>query len=117
MVFHEQPTDPWTDADFRLLEAYQILQDETCGNCGHPIWLCRSNEVLWAVRSATCQAERTVAEWRDGRTDKDGKSTVKEGTHPYSVPFVHTFDDSGNPVEDYDNLPSRRSFFQSDDVE
>ncbi len=65
MIFYEQPTDPWTPYDFKLLEAYQILQDETCPTCGNPIWICRTtnSDVVFKMRKTTCFAEREEKRW------------------------------------------------------
>lgn len=69
MIFHEQPTDPWTPYDFTLLEAYQILQDETCNQCGNPIWICHSTDsnITFEMKSTTCFAVRTEEKWRDNK--------------------------------------------------
>jgi len=98
--------------DFRLLEAYQTMKDEACGHCGHPVWLCRNEDVLWAVETDMCNADQTLEKWRESKTDSKGKSTIKPGVHPFVKPFVQVFDESGEPSEDFENLPSRREFFE-----
>lgn len=117
MVFHEQPSDPWTGSDFRLLEAYQIMQDESCGHCGHPVWLCRNPDVEWEVRTSTCESDRSITTWREQQTDSDGKSKVKNGVHPYAIPFVFEFSDDGSPVKEFTKLPSREDFYTKDSVD
>ena len=112
VVVGGQPHDEWTDMDFRILEAYQIMQDEACGHCGNPIWLCRNEEVMWAVKSDMCYADRALEEWHDKQRDSKGKSGVKAGVHPYATAYVQKFDDSGEMFEDTENLPSRQSFFE-----
>lgn len=32
---------PWID--YRLVEALQVLEEETCSQCGNPLWLCHSS--------------------------------------------------------------------------
>lgn len=61
MLLHTQPGAPWTEHDFRLLEAYQIIQDETC-SCGLPIWVCQndSNDIQFRVRHVVCNAQRAI---------------------------------------------------------
>lgn len=108
LVFGEQPGD-WTNADRRLVLAYQTLQDETCGHCGNPLWLCRNTDVEWVVETDTCFAERATADWQEKRSDKKNYN----GIHPYAVPYTIAFDESGYAVEDRENLPSRRAFFDN----
>jgi len=108
-VFEKQPSDPWDHADFRLLEAYQILQDETCGNCGHPLWLCRNPDVFWEVRTDLCAAEKEIESWHKKQTKE------KPGVHPRTVPYVLSSDERGVMSPDYDNLPSRADFFKLED--
>lgn len=110
MIFHEQPTDPWTPFDFKLLEAYQILQDELCPKCGHPIWLCRSssNRVEFKAQAAYCAGERALKEKEDQskpvkeRAQKSERSRWGEFfyTTPYSPPNVEG------------GLPSRTEFYR-----
>ena len=95
MIFYEQPTDPWTPFDFKLLEAYQVLKDETCPQCGHPIWLCRSssNTVEFNVRDDICYSERALKLYEDSQRASDSRekdSSVKNGwgKHYYTVPGI-----------------------------
>jgi hypothetical protein len=105
MVLGEQPTGPWKDADRKLLRALQILEDETCGHCGNPVWLCHSEDsnLLWEVRTQVCYAQKEVQSWSE--KNKDSRDL------PYAVPYVLKYDDNGRPVHDYENLPGRRDFF------
>lgn len=113
MIFHEQPSEPWTKHDFLLLEAYQILKDETCPKCGHPVWLCRShsNTFSWKVESYVCQADRLLQEkqWyrtADKGTKPDAKERAEWGKEYYAVPV---------PLADagYTELPTRLDYYKS----
>ena len=110
MIFHEQPTDPWLPFDFKLLEAYQMLQDETCPQCGHPIWLCRStsNNVAFKVQTATCYADRALKEAEDSKKpkkEKADKATRSEwGEYKYTLPYT--------PPNSEGGLPTRREFYE-----
>ena len=113
MIFHEQPTEPWTRHDFLLLEAYQIIKNETCPKCGHPIWLCRSesNQFEWRVEAYVCQAERVLKqkEWKRtaSKGDKvDPKERAEWGKEYYAVPA---------PLKDagFTELPSRADWYNS----
>lgn len=112
MIFHEQPTDPWVPFDFILLEAYQMLQDEICPKCGHPVWLCRSDSasVQFKVRSAVCNAERElkIVEDRkrpDKEREKDKKVRAGWGEFYYTQPFV--------PENIGGEMPTRGEFYAS----
>lgn len=110
MIFHEQPTDPWTPYDFKLLEAYQILQDELCPKCGHPIWLCRStsNRVEFKAQEAYCAGERALKEKEDASKSREDKAKPKEkktwGQFFYTSPYT--------PPNIEGGLPTRAEFYQ-----
>lgn len=97
MLFHEQPSDPWVDFDFVLLEAYQILQDETCHECGNPIWVCRNEDatnVGFKVKTAKCFAKAELDRWYEAQEKKKSKAK-NHGEYPYVIPF--TYDDGPMP--------------------
>lgn len=109
MIFYEQPTDPWVKFDFMLIEAYQILQDETCPKCGHPVWLCRSesNAVQFKVSPNVCYAERALKEYEDQKKPHgeraDGKAKKEWGVFFSTAPFV--------PQNVEGDLPTRGQFY------
>jgi len=110
MLFHVQPDLPWEPFDFKLLEAYQILQDETCPKCGQPTWLCRNDDprVQFKYRDVVCYATRAVEEKRANQ-GKGKKSITKEeraswGRIEFAVPFVP--DNVGG------ELPTRAEYFE-----
>jgi hypothetical protein len=110
MLFHEQPTDPWTSFDFMLVEAFQILEDETCSECGNPIWVCRNsnaNNLGFKIKTTKCYAKAELEKWNE-KQDKR-KSKLGHGEMPYIVPF--TYDDGP--------MPSRGSYYRelSDKIE
>lgn len=110
MLFHEQPSDPWIDFDFMLLEAYQMLQEETCGECGSPIWICRNEEashIGFKVKTTTCFAKAEMDRWQEAQEKKSSKRAP--GELPYVVPYSY----DGTP------LPTRREFYKglSDKIE
>jgi hypothetical protein len=105
LLFKEQPNDPWTDIDFLLVEAMQILEDETCGQCGNPIWICRNEgaaNVGFKVKTATCFADAELEKWRE-KEDKKKSKKKTYGAYPYTVPY--TYDGS--------DLPSRAQFYKN----
>ena len=103
MLFQEQPSDPWVPFDFLLIQAYQILQDETCNECGNPIWICRNDNahtVGFKVKTSVCYANAELERWREKQEKKSSKKKTY-GESPYVVPY--TYDDS--------ELPTRMSYY------
>jgi hypothetical protein len=103
MLFHEQPGDPWVPFDFMLIEAYQNLQDETCNECGNPVWVCRNEEagnVGFKVKVGKCFAKVELDKW----LEKDSKKNRKTyGELPYIVAYTY----NGGP------MPTRMSYLRS----
>jgi hypothetical protein len=102
-LFKEQPSSEWTDLDFMLIEAMQILEDETCGQCGNPIWICRSesaSSVGFKIKVATCFAQAELDRWNEKEDKKKNKK--RHGQYPYVTPF--TYDNS--------EMPSRMDFYK-----
>ncbi len=103
MLFHEQPSDPWTSFDFMLIEAFQILQDETCSDCGNPIWVCRNENaanVGFKIKTSVCYAKAELDKWHE-REEKKKSKKKSYGESPYIV--AYTYDDGP--------LPSRASYY------
>ncbi len=103
-MFKEQPGDDWTDLDFMLIEAMQILEDETCKECGSPIWICRNesaSSVGFKVKVATCFAKAELDRWNELQ-DKKKSSKKRHGEYPYVVPYTY----------DGTELPTRMQFYK-----
>jgi hypothetical protein len=110
MLFHEQPTDPWTEFDFMLVEALQILEDETCSECGNPVWVCRNDSasnVGFKIKTTRCYAKSELEKWREKQDKK--KNKTNHGELPYIV--AYTYDEGP--------MPSRSSYYKdlSDKIE
>lgn len=110
MIFREQPTDPWTDYDFALIEAYQTIKDETCQQCGNPIWLCRSssNAFKFTVKTDTCQGTKALERYKDDKKkaserEKDNEVKKNWGKFFYTVPTLLPFEEK---------MPTRRDFYE-----
>lgn len=112
MIFHEQPTDPWTPYDFKLIEAYQILQDELCPKCGHPIWLCRSssNRVEFKAQAAYCSGERALKEKEYNSASQEERKKVTKSERARWGEFFYTTPFTPPNVEG--GLPTRTEFYQ-----
>lgn len=115
MVFHEQPGLPWTPEDFKLLEAYQILDNEICGQCGNPLWLCHSEDpnLQFDVRVSTCNATNAIDSWRANQEKRNKK--VRPGENPFAVPY-YLVPGENNRMDmsfEYDDLPTREDYYEA----
>jgi hypothetical protein len=103
VLFHEQPFDPWTKFDFLLLEAYQTLQDETCSQCGNPIWICRNEDatnVGFKIKTTVCFAKAELERHNEMKEKKKSKKK-NYGESDYVVAYTY---DGGE-------MPTRSSYF------
>lgn len=104
MIFHTQPNEPWKEFDFLLLEAYQIMKDETCQDCGNPIWVCRNegaSNVGFKIKTTKCYGKAELEKWHE-KQEKSKSKKRRYGETPYVVPY--TYDGS--------EMPSRRSYYE-----
>lgn len=94
-----QPTDGWSDADKKLALAWTILKKETCGKCGQPLWICRSNNknLSFKIRTDICYASMALEKWQESSRGKK----LKKGESPYIVPSMYREDEK---------LPTRRDY-------
>lgn len=58
----KQPRGEWSKVDHALAITFQEINDETCDKCGHPLWICRSQDNMldWSVESAVCYSSAAV---------------------------------------------------------
>ena len=105
----EDPYGGWEGLDYKLLQAYQVLKDELCNECGNPVWLCRStdNMIGWSVDTTTCYASRAIEARRfnednAGKTP-DAKDKAKWGKTYFARP---------KPVLHDRELPTRSDFYK-----
>lgn len=88
-----------------LLEAYQILQDETCSQCGNPIWICQnefSDNVGFKIKTIKCFAKAELEKHQERQQKKDTKKKAY-GEHEVVVPYTY----------DKGELPSRKSYLEA----
>lgn len=109
-----QKSDPygdWESLDYKLLQAYQTLKDETCKECGNPLWLCRStdNMIGWSVDTTTCYASQAI-EARRFKDDNGGKTPEKKDSGKWGK----TYFARPKPVINNGTLPTRKDFYQKD---
>lgn len=87
-----------------LVEAMQMLEEETCNECGNPIWICRNEtaaNVGFKIKIATCFAKAELDRWNE-KEEKRKTSQKRHGQYPYIV--AYTYDGS--------EMPSRMQFYR-----
>lgn len=114
MVLRVQPNRDWESLDFKLLEAYQIMQDEQCPQCGNPIWLCRSDsaDIEWTVQGSRCYATKRIEEHRDEKKKKDNKAKSDERAE-WGVQYFPNARVVKPRAEAGAVLPTRSDFYES----
>jgi hypothetical protein len=79
MITGANSKKPWNKWDRLLMEAYQILEDERCPQCGYPRYICNneSNELVITLGQDHCAIKARI----DRKNDQDSS---REG---YKAPF------------------------------
>lgn len=81
-----------------------MLEDETCSECGNPIWVCRNenaDNVGFKIKITKCFAKAELDKWREAEEKK--KKKPKPGEMPYIVAYTY---DGGQ-------MPSRAGYYES----
>lgn len=114
MILMEDPSEPWRLLDYQLIEALQIMEDETCPQCGGPVWHCRSKDpdIKWPVQRDVCLSTRATDE-RQWRKNNPKKTPSKEdrdewGSILYAKPEMIEY-----PGEEKRELPTREDYYKS----
>lgn len=110
MVDGAASDEAWDKRDRALLEAYQLLEDERCSECGHPIWICRSeNENLaFPIEKSVCHAKRSFEEVTTDMSNFKNAKERNEAKRKFGLiqyPVAAMLDDSP--------LPTRREFYDA----
>ena len=80
MLTGADSTKKWGDIDIRLMQAYQIIQDETCSQCGFPLWLCQNEDLQLMARAkeVECMGKATLDDateaWHENKSNKDKRA-------------------------------------------
>lgn len=81
MILGADNRKPWSDLDVLVMQAYQIIEDERCGQCGMPRWLCHNADQRLMVRVKTdrCMARVEMDEFEEKRQEGKKKGEDEEG--------------------------------------
>lgn len=76
MILAEDNRKAWSELDVLIMQAYQIVQDEQCSQCGLPRWLCHNSDPRLQVRVKEdfCYASSEVKEHEKRKKDDDKAS-------------------------------------------
>jgi len=106
----------WSDERNRLLAvALTILEDETCSQCGVPVWLGHSsnNEIEFEVHSSICFSCADLEKDREdrGRKPKKGETryAIARNVWGDDVPLPSRFD---SYMEEFRKEEQRKKFEQ-----
>jgi hypothetical protein len=97
----KQPSDGWSEVDKKLAVAFQILEDETCNDCGVPVWLGHNDDehVVFDIKSRICYSCATIESEQEREQNRKSKRKPTKGKKH----FIQTRDDP--------NLPSREKHY------
>lgn len=93
--------------DFALIEAFQILEDEKCSQCGNPVWLCRSNsnKFIFEVNNETCYATKALEQHKDGKLPAKDRAKAADkkdwGKFYYTTPKLLPYEETMPTREDF----------------
>jgi ferredoxin len=108
MILRKQPTAKWVEFDYLLLEAYKGLQNERCGQCGLPRYICHSDEshkIQFEVVEDTCEAIKA----------KDRHEKMKAGgKKDYEPPSGMTLTPKPVMVEGGDFVELREGYYAAE---
>lgn len=78
----------WSGLDKKLALAHKIMNKETCGLCGKPIWVCRntSNNVDFSARVGLCYSKAEL-EKEETKRSKRKSGKLRPGEYLYLVPM------------------------------
>lgn len=73
MILGEDNRKAWSELDVLIMQAYQIVEDERCSQCGLPRWLCHNSDPRLQVRMKQdfCYAASEAKEAEKRRKDDD----------------------------------------------
>lgn len=98
VMFNQRPkskTD-WSVFDVKLLEAYEVLEEQTCQFCGQPRWVCDAREdanwFTFKMTVAFCKGKQVKDAWEEKeqelRSKKEPRSQLKHGEFAQLTPEV-----------------------------
>ncbi|WP_217182694.1 hypothetical protein [Streptomyces sp. AC495_CC817] len=94
MILGEDNRKAWSHLDVLAMQAFQIIEDERCGQCGLPRWLCKNDDPRLQVRIKvdSCYAKQELDKFEEERKkgDSGGLAYPEFYTKPDNIP-LHEF--------------------------
>lgn len=96
-ILRKNADGKWSEYDYLLAEALELLENEYCPRCGQPKYLCRneSDEIQFKVRDEHCYAAEAVE--REQKRNAEKKNYDDAGVTLIAVPFST----QGRPLSEY----------------
>lgn len=101
LLEESDPFSGWTSLDYTLQEASYLINQELCGACNNPVWLCHStdNTIDFEAVISTCYAKADLEDL------EENPGTAKLGRGEYRhMKAVGIENEDGS----FDPLPTRR---------
>lgn len=92
----------WTEWDFALLRAYQIIEDYTDKATGQLVWIDQSPEVDWDVKSSFSGSRAAEDRYMKDRELKPGETV-------YAVPSIRNPEDPPSMIKWLEDLENDRA--------
>lgn len=105
LLCESDPHGEWEAFDYKLVDAYYMMDTERCKLCNNPVWLCHSNDnrIEFNVKVSTCYAKAELEDYDKTRKGKD----MGSGEYTVAVPIgIENMDGSFEP------LPTRHEAYQ-----
>lgn len=95
-MFNQRPKAKveWSVYDVKLLEAYEMLEEQTCNFCGQPRWICDAREdanwFTFRIDVGFCKGKQIQDEWdaKEQKMRNKEQSQLRDGEFRQLVPHV-----------------------------
>lgn len=98
-----QPEEGWTRMDRALAMALQILEDETCSDCGNPLWIGHNDhqDIVFEIKSRVCYGCAAIESAQEKAVNKKSSRRVERGKKRFLA-------------RNDKYIPSRAEFYQAE---
>ena len=96
-ILRKNANGRWSEYDFLLAEAVELLESEYCQRCGQPRYLCHneSDEIRFRVRDGHCLATEQIEHRQKRNAEQKGYDPA--GVNLIAVPYSVI----GKPLSEY----------------
>lgn len=92
-----RPFGKWTAMDWACLEAYQMVQNERCAQCGGPKWICHNEDgdIGFKVVEDICFATKEIETQDEKKQNRNSNYKPPKGVRVRPEAFRY----SGRPID------------------